>query len=310
MFYDFWNTSLRTAPQNFACLTFLLASITTVQADELYPIQPVPADWNQSQFYAKYVDANGYAVLASATVNDYALKEAAYLIDQLLANRPDLKRTMTASGSRMLILAYNEFTTDLPEFSHFKPKEYWDARARGTGGTMADDPFCSCGEENLLGYKGDPYSTENILIHEFAHNIHQRGLVRIDPTFDDRLKETYDKAMEAGLWKDKYASVDHREYFAEGVQSWFDNNREPDSSHNHVNTRKELKEYDPGLAAICQEVFGEMKLTYTKPTTRLEGHMQGYDPSQAPTFRWPERLIQANNKIRGSDQKKDASQTE
>ncbi len=31
--------------------------------------------------------------------------------------------------------------------------------------------------------------------------------------------------MKAGLWKGKYASVNHHEYFAEGVQSWFDDNR-------------------------------------------------------------------------------------
>ena len=29
------------------------------------------------------------------------------------------------------------------------------------------------------------------------------------------------------------------------VQDWFDDNRQNDSLHNHVNTRAELKEYDP-----------------------------------------------------------------
>ncbi|MFN7342474.1 MAG: hypothetical protein ACK5TA_03980, partial [bacterium] len=150
------------------------------------------------------------------------------------------------------------------------------------------DPYCSCGEENLLGYPGDPYSTENILIHEIAHNIHLRGVVNLDPTFNARLKKTYDEAMAKGLWKGKYASVNDREYFAEGVQSWFDNNREPDHDHNHVNTRVELLEYDPGLAALCREIFGDTELKYTKPVTRLTGHLEGYDPSKAPTFVWPE----------------------
>ena len=87
----------------------------------------------------------------------------------------------------------------------------------------------------------------------------------MDPTFDARVKEAYDGAMKAGLWKGKYASVNHHEYFAEGVQSWFDNNRENDHDHNHVNTRAELLEYDPGLAALCREVFGDTELKYTKP---------------------------------------------
>ena len=33
------------------------------------------------------------------------------------------------------------------------------------GGSLTD-PFCSCAEENLLAYAGDPYAKENILIHE------------------------------------------------------------------------------------------------------------------------------------------------
>jgi hypothetical protein len=229
-------------------------------------------------------------------VNDYALKEAAYLINMMLAKRPDVRDAMIKSGSRMIVMAHDEYTTDIPEHSRHRPKDYWDARARGLGGSRSD-PVCSCAEENVLAYKGDPYSTESIVIHEFAHNIHLRGMVNVDETFDDRLKATYNQAMTAGLWAGKYASVNHAEYFAEGVQSWFDNNRQPDHDHNHVDTREELKQYDPRLAAICEEVFGDTKLVYTKPTTRLRGHLAGYDPSKSPTFVWPERLSEAKKKI-------------
>ena len=82
------------------------------------------------------------------------------------------------------------------------------------------------------------------------------------------------------------------------MQSWFDNNRQPDHDHNHVNTRKELLEYDPGLAALCEEVFGETVVKYTKPGMRLYDHLEGYDPNNAPTFAWPERLERANKMIR------------
>lgn len=256
-----------------------------------------PNELKLDPFYEKYVSVNGYPVVSSGNVNDYALKEAAYLIDMMLAKRPDVKEAMIKSGSRMIVMAHNEYTTDVPEHSHLMPKEYWDARARGLGGSRTD-PVCSCGEENLLAFEGDPYSTENILIHEFAHNIHYRGMDLLDDTFDDRLKKSYNAAMKAGLWKGKYASVNHAEYFAEGVQSWFDNNRQPDHDHNHVDTRAELLEYDPGLAALCAEVFGETKLSYTKPTTRLKDHMQGYDPSRAPKFVWPESFQKAQREIR------------
>jgi hypothetical protein len=281
-----------------------------VAHSQSFEVKAPPAEMKLSPFYQKYVSANGYPVVSSGKVDDYALKEAAYLINMMLAQRPDVKQAMIESGSRMIVMAHTEFTSDIPEHSGLRPKAFWDARARGLGGSKTD-PVCSCAEENMLAFEGDPYSTENILIHEFAHNIHLRGMVNVDKTFDDRLKATYDRAMKADLWKSKYASVNHAEYFAEGVQSWFDNNRKPDHDHNHVDTRKELKEYDPGLAAMCEEVFGDTELVYAKPATRLRDHLAGYDPTQAPKFEWPERLNEVKRSIRekakgrGTDHKKE-----
>lgn len=250
-------------------------------------------------FYTQRTEAGGFPIVAAAGVNPYALKEAAYLIDMMLAKRPDVRKAMIASGARMCIIGWDQFTTDLPEFAEMKPKDFWDARARGTGGSETD-PFCSCAEENLLGYPGDPYASENIAIHEFAHAIHLRGMLNVDPTFDARLETAYRAAMEAGLWKGRYAATNRHEYFAEGVQSWFDNNRENDHDHNFVNTREELLGYDPALAEICREVFGDTELKYTKPATRLAGHMEGYNPATAPTFEWPEHLKKVKSEIRES----------
>jgi len=263
-------------------------------------------------FYTQIERLCGFPIVASEKVSPYALREAAFIGDKMLAKRPDVLEAMILSGARLCIMAHDEFTTDLPEFKRmvddpqpgfeaFSGKDFWDARARGLGGSSTD-PFCTCAEENVLGYPGDPYEAENILIHEFAHNIHLRGVNNVDETFDGRLKETYAAAMKAGLWKGKYASVNHHEYFAEGVQSWFDDNRENDHDHNHVNTRVELIEYDPGLASMCREVFGDTEFKYTKPATRLHGHMEGYDPTKAPTFVWPERLTAVKKAIRENAQ--------
>ena len=262
-----------------------------------YEVTPVPKKLGLDPFYKKHVSASGFPVVSSEKVNDFALLEAAYLIDMMLRHRPDVRDAMIQSGSRMVIMAYNEFTTDIPEHSRMTPADWWDARARGLGGSQTD-PVCSCGEENLLCMPGDPYFEENILIHELAHNIHLRGVIRVNATFDDRLQRAYDRAMKTGLWKTKYASVNKNEYFAEGVQSWFNNNREDDHDHNHVNTRVELKEYDPGLADLCEEVFGRTKLEYTRPATRIKGHLQGFDPEGLPKFQWPARLDKVRLEIR------------
>ena len=129
------------------------------------------------------------------------------------------------------------------------------------------------------------------MIHEFGHTIHLVGLRLADPTFDKRLQRAFKSARDAGLWDGTYAGTNRQEYWAEGVQSWFDTNRQNDSQHNHVNTRAELKEYDPDLAKLLKEVFGDEPWRYTRPSTRWNrGHLAGYDPAKAPHFQWPERL--------------------
>ena len=261
------------------------------------PLSAPPAElveaFELDPFYAKHLDAGGIPILASARVNDYALFEARYLIDRMLAGREDLRTAIAEQKVRFAIMAPSEFTTDVPEHSDLSPPGYWDRRARGLGATR-QRPCVSCGEENLLGYPGDPYAAENILIHEFAHVVHEMGLRRVDETFQPRLSATYRAAMEAGLWEGKYAATNPSEYWAEGVQSWFDTNRVNDHDHNHVDTREELREYDPGLAALIEEVLGDPAWRYVRPRDRAEpAHLEGYDASAAPRFVWPERVLEA-----------------
>jgi cyclophilin family peptidyl-prolyl cis-trans isomerase len=237
-----------------------------------------------SPFYQKYTHAGPLPILGSAQVSDYALREAVWIVQHVLAGRDDILQALADRGVRMVIMAHNEYTTDIPEQANMTPKDYWDRRARGLGGRII-----SGAEENLLCFPGDPYSTENILIHEFAHVIQQYGMRSVDPTFDRRLRAAYEQARAAGLWEGTYAGSNMAEYWAEAVQDWFDNNRQNDGVHNHVNTRSELKAYDPNLAVLVAEVLGERDWRYQKPMERDAAgrtHLAGYDPSKAPRFRW------------------------
>jgi cyclophilin family peptidyl-prolyl cis-trans isomerase len=235
-------------------------------------------------FYQKHIDIDGFPVLGSSNVSDYAMLESAWVIRRMLTNRGDILRALATNGARLVVMAHNEYTTDIPEQANMTPKVYWDRRARGLGGRIA-----SCAEENMLSFPGDPYSTENILVHEFSHVIHGVALRAIAPTFNRRLREAYQSATNAARWKGTYAATNPGEYWAEGVQSWFDNNRQNDALHNHVDTRPELKEYDPALAALCAEVFGEIPWRYQKPAARTSvgrAHLAAYDASKAPRFQW------------------------
>ncbi|MCB1078631.1 MAG: hypothetical protein KDM64_12460, partial [Verrucomicrobiae bacterium] len=222
-------------------------------------------------------------------------------LEQMIGDRPDLFQAIRDNQVRLAIMAPTEFTTRIPEHRHLSPPEYWDKRARGVGASP-DALAVSCGEENLLDYPGDPYAAENILIHEFAHTIHQRGLSVVDPSFQGRLEAAFARAKLKGLWKGKYAGTNPAEYWAEAVQSWFDCNRQNDFEHNHVNTREELRDYDPELAALVESVFGDGKWRYQKPKDRSEpAHLAGYDSGKAPSFSWPKELVAAYDAIQRGD---------
>jgi cyclophilin family peptidyl-prolyl cis-trans isomerase len=255
---------------------------------------PIPdrlrEDWKLDRFYQKQVDAGGVPVVGSAKVSDNALAEAAWIVGRMLDSRKDILKAMRDNRVRVVVMAATEYTTDVPEHSDLKPKLFWDRRARGLGATLSN-PAVSCGEENLLGFPGDPYPKENIFVHEFAHAIHGTGLSTTDPTFDKRLKAAYEAAIDRKLWTNTYAATNHHEYWAEGVQSWFDDNAPPDALHNDIRTRAKLKEYDPALAKLCQEVFGDGEWRYKRPAERKPDdrkHLSGYDPKTLPRFGWRE----------------------
>jgi hypothetical protein len=208
-------------------------------------------------FYKKHLDYKGLSILSSANVSDEALLEARYLIDKLLGDREDILKAMIKRGCRFMVMAPMEMTTDVPEQRHMKddPKTNWDKRARGLGGKLS-----SCGEENLLNLKGDRYNRENILIHEFNHAIHQQGLRDVDPSFDRRLKEAYQAAIEKGLWKGTYVASDRDEYWAEGAQAYFDCMRPQFGA----NTREKLEKYDEALFKLVDEVYKQSKFRYER----------------------------------------------
>lgn len=83
--------------------------------------------------------------------------------------------------------------------------------------------------------------------------------------------------------KQCYASRNHAEYWAEGVQCWYDTNRTMDHDHNHIHTRVGIQGYDPGLAKVCEEVLGNDPWRFISPRKRAgKGHLKDFDPTNLP----------------------------
>ncbi|MFP6872283.1 MAG: hypothetical protein VCA55_02140, partial [Verrucomicrobiales bacterium] len=83
--------------------------------------------------------------------------------------------------------------------------------------------------------------------------------------------------------KECYAGKNRSEYWAEGVQYWYDTNRTMDHDHNHIHTRDGLKGYDPALARLCREILGDTPWRFVSPRKRAgKGHLAGFDAELSP----------------------------
>jgi hypothetical protein len=213
-----------------------------------------------NQFYKKSTTACGLKIACAASVPDAALRSAQDIVSCMLSQRPDIARAMVAHNVKVAIIGADQVTTDIPEHADLNAvfKQWdWNTRTRGVGATEAR-PVTSCGEENLLQYPVDRYHGECILIHEFGHTVLEMGIKYIDPSFVARVDQAYRNAIAAGKWKNTYAGSNANEYWAEGVQDWFDANlwtTKPNGIHNEIHTRDQLRTYDPELYSLLSQVF-------------------------------------------------------
>ena len=279
----------------------------------LNPYSPQALRKSLDPFYKQHIVADGLVVAGSEKVSLYALGEAGYLANKMLANRPDVMRDLWEKRKMFVaVMAYCELQTDLPDCRGMSL--WWAYRARGLGSRPV-----SCGEENLLDLKGDPYKGENIFIHEFAHGIHSV----LGEEFNVRLRELYDQAKESGRFGGYAIDGGVAEFWAEGVQTWFECNgrKRPKSGRGsdsftvlgpngelvcHLTTRAQLKTYCPELARLLDHTFRQNKWVYVPVSQRLDQpHLRGFDPTDAPEFRWPPAVIEAYDRIEAENARKE-----
>jgi hypothetical protein len=258
----------------FSTLTLLTISLLTLSKkphllpakhssiEDTLKVSPVPSSFGFNPFYKKYIDASGIPIISSDKVPDAALLQARKIVVQMLSNvklRVTAK-TIAQNKIKIAVMSKDELTTDIPEHSDLNrafPGTNWDTRTRGLGAT-AVRPATSCAEENLLCYPDDRYAGEDILVHEFAHTIHQFAIRYLDRGFDKKLHKIYDHAKANGLWKNTYAISNADEYWAEGVTDWYNLNQEAipgNGIHNEINTREELEVYDVELFDLINRYF-------------------------------------------------------
>ncbi len=95
--------------------------------------------------------------------------------------------------------------------------------------------------------------------------------------------------------KECYAHKNRAEYWAEGVQCWYDTNRTMDHDHNHIHTREQLEAYDPALAELCRDVLGTSAWRFVSPRLRAgKEHLAGFSPDESPKAIDPPHITKAS----------------
>jgi hypothetical protein len=229
-----------------------------------------PVGLNLPTFYTKHCNVRGLPIVANGVVSDDALRAAWVILNAMLEKRPDVVGSINAYRIHFGIIGANQVTLDMPEYTTLQftnPETNWNTRARGLGATLSR-PLVSSGEENLLCLPNDRYPVSSITIHEFAHTFLQFGVQQLDAGFRPRLAAAFNAAIAVGKWANTYSATNADEYWAEGVQDWFDSNEQAiptNGIHNQINTRAELLAYDPALASLIAEVFPTSNFTARCP---------------------------------------------
>jgi len=227
-----FETAAKSAPASSS----LTVTAPPAEFFDLVPERHRPA---ARDFYKKYLNIDGLPVVAADVVEDKALLRTHDIVTHILAGRPDVLTSMRKSGMYLIIIGRDQVYTDMPEYSDHPNPAFQNERVRGTGGKPT-----SFGEENLLSLALDRYDDESIGVHEFCHTI-DGALRSIDPTWSERLRDTFSAVRRQKLHELAYAGSNAGEYWAEVCQAYFDCNRVNNWNHGPVGTREQLKAYDP-----------------------------------------------------------------
>ncbi len=261
-----------TTTTTFALLTTTsstaLATTTTTTTTSTTTMLPtsdcsVESIGTDDDFYRKTCEQSNMAIVASESVEDIAMEAAATRMAGLLSERRDLADSVAASIDGVAVIGRDQRITDLPEFEDLytiHPGTDWHRLGRSFPGTE-EIPVAVGAEENLLCLESDRYEGEDMFLRDFGWTIRRFGIAIVDHDLDRDIEMAYGRAIAANLWVDTVAEVNSDMYWAEGVQSFFDANNEEtdekDQIHNHVDTRDELRAYDPFLYELLVRAFGE-----------------------------------------------------
>jgi hypothetical protein len=266
--YDLVRTTFRLSAENDWTLPVLRRQPSVVAPPARLMIDP---------YYTKFTYAREFPVLGSPLVSDEALLKANDTIRKLFAYRHDLLKALIADGARLVVLGRNEALASLPEFAQSRALAGFDALRCCDYST--ERKLLVVPEEHVLGLANDPFPGRSLVISQFAKALYQvTGMRPVDPDFekqrqrqqyelrvkrldiefDRRLETLFGEARERELWKGTPAARDRGEYWATGVEAYFNavgSGLAPLGAERPITSREALKAYDSGLFSLVDETM-------------------------------------------------------
>jgi alpha-glucosidase len=239
-------------------------------------VLPPPAQYKIPPYYSKFTYAREFPVLGSKHVGDETLLRANDTVRKMFAYRHDILKAMITDGARLVVLGRHERLSELPEFGNDGQKAGFD-EVRYLDYTP-DRKLLVVPEENVLRLPGEPFAGKDMVVSVFAKGLYRvaglrpalqgapRGpkqqyelrVQRLDIEFDRKLQKLQEEARARGLWKGTAADRDRAEYWAAGVEAYFDaagDGPAPHGADRPITTREALRGYDPGLFALVDETM-------------------------------------------------------
>lgn len=221
----------------------------------LNQISVPPAYFGLDPFYTKYLDADGIPIFTGIEIPELAIQRVKTNVAKMVAGEESMRRRLVDNYVRIVILALIEPLDTIPEIADRTFAEDQRSRVGDTELAIMVIP-----EENILCFPNDPSDGEDIFVRTFALTMLNTAIPLIEPTFVDSLNAQYQRILLSGIWDNTLAANSPEDYFAEGVQTWFNVNRTADPAdgeHNLVDNRIELAAYDPGLYALIDRFFAD-----------------------------------------------------
>ncbi|XP_064596450.1 uncharacterized protein LOC135463061 [Liolophura sinensis] len=271
--------------------------VTSTRDHELLRHLPATRASLGSNFKYKYVGEGGvisstrhssgywFEIAATRAVSETAHEKAAEIISKMTRYMPrdifDRLATHATAGvftKEEHLTVYPEYRSlaDTPQCHHscsgscqktcgFDGRKY--ETLAGVGGKRA-----VILDDNILCDRSDPYHrTNNILIHEFTHTVHNYALSSF---WKDQITAAYNHAKAHHIWtSSSYAMSNYLEYFAEASTTFF-NGEHMHSGAGGMNMcsgrfctsehamRENLRQKDPQLFTVLSHVF-----TSDRPST-------------------------------------------